>query len=61
MHQSVTTTDAIFHALGDPSQAYTGIRTHVYSLRGRRLTNWAIRLSTPNLFKVKVIGRKTIG
>ncbi len=53
MHQSVKLTDAIWplqlvisfpliHALGDPSQAPTGIQTQVPSKRGRRLTNWAI-------------------
>ncbi len=53
MHQSVKLTDAIWllqlaisspliHALGDPSQAPTGIWTCVPRLRGRRLTNCAI-------------------
>ncbi len=53
MHQTVKLTDVIWllqlvisssliHAMGDPSQALTGIRTRVPSLRGRRLTNWAI-------------------
>ncbi len=53
MHQSVKLTDAIWllqqvisspliHALGDLSQVPTEIRTQVPSLRGRRLTNWAI-------------------
>ncbi len=53
MHLSVKLTDAIWllqlvisssviHALSDPSHAPTGIRTFVPSLRGRRLTNWAM-------------------
>ncbi len=49
--QSVMLIDAIWllqlvipliHALSDPSQACTGIRTWFPSMRGRRLTNWAI-------------------
>ncbi len=52
MHQLVKLTDAIYlqlassslfiHALGDPSQTSTGIRTRVPILRGGWLTNWAI-------------------
>ncbi len=53
MYQLVKLTDAIWllqlvisypliHALGDPSQAPTGIQTRAPKLRGRRLTNWAI-------------------
>ncbi len=53
MHQLVKLTYAIqllqlaissplIHALGDPSQAPTGIRTRVPRLRGGRLTNWVI-------------------
>ncbi len=61
MHQSVKLTHAISllqfvissplnHALDDLSQAPTGIRTHVPSLRGR-LTNWAITLPPPLEFR----------
>ncbi len=32
----------LIHALGDPSQSPTGIRIPVPSLRGGRLSNWAI-------------------
>ncbi len=32
----------LIHALGDLSQAHTGIRTQVLNIRGGRLTNWAI-------------------
>ncbi len=53
MYQSVKLTDAIWllqlvisssliNALGDLSQAHTRIWTWVFSLRGGRLTNWAI-------------------
>ncbi len=53
MHQLVKLTDAIWllqlvisslliHALGDLSEALTGIRTQVPSSRGRQLNNWAI-------------------
>ncbi len=53
MHKSIKLTDAIWlllvvmsspliHALGDLSQSPTGIQTRVPSLRGWRLTKWAI-------------------
>ncbi len=53
MHQSIKLTDAIWllqlvissphmHSLCDLSQASTGIWTRAPSLRGGRLTNWAI-------------------
>ncbi len=53
MHQLVKLTDVIWllqlaisspliHALGDLSQAATGIWTRVPRLRDGRLTNWAI-------------------
>ncbi len=57
MHQLVKLTDVIWllqlalsspliHALGDPSQAPTGIWTQVPRLRGGRLTNWFDRVAT---------------
>ncbi len=47
---------SLIHALGDLSQAPTGIRTRVPRLRCRRLTNWAIPPSyLSHLWKYNVV------